>query len=62
MVSIEGNNEKEQDHEKTDKINILIKECKTIESKLIGNGRPRNDNVKFRFKCLINLNDINTNM
>jgi len=31
-----------------------------MEFKLIDNGRSRNDIYEFRFKCLINLNDINT--
>jgi len=33
-----------------------------MESKLIDNGRSRNDIIELWFKCLINLNNINTNL
>jgi len=51
---------KKKELEKTDEINIFIEKYKTMEFKLIDNGRSRNDIYEFRFKCLINLNDINT--
>ncbi|KAL6608532.1 hypothetical protein U3516DRAFT_755829 [Neocallimastix sp. 'constans'] len=36
--------------EKTDEINIFIEKYKTMEFKLIDNGRSRNDIYEFRFK------------
>jgi len=33
-----------------------------MESKLIDNRRPRNNTAEFWFQCLINLNNINTDL
>ncbi|KAG4092062.1 hypothetical protein H8356DRAFT_1278632 [Neocallimastix lanati (nom. inval.)] len=45
---------------RSDKINSLIEKYRTMLSKFIDNGRFRNDIVELWFKCLINLNIINT--